>query len=137
MLKSATYYRARETAREDAIDGVPLATFSRRAAGFAIDFLLVSILRKPVEFLWDSHVPYEWERHTLINPVHVLDVTVLILYFCLALYVGSGQTLGKRLMRIQAEPDRVPEPAPSNAALQEGVKHPDHTVTTTSDENDG
>jgi uncharacterized RDD family membrane protein YckC len=203
MLKSATYYRARETAREDAIDGVPLATFSRRAAGFAIDFLLVSILRKPVEFLWDSHVPYEWERHTLINPVHVLDVTVLILYFCLALYIGSGQTLGKRLMRIQvvsltheritlwqaleralgygasfleggfgfaqffiqrnrqcahdrlaetividasksatrrvdrSEPDPVPEPAPSNAALQEGVKHPDHTVTTTSDENDG
>jgi uncharacterized RDD family membrane protein YckC len=101
MLKSATYYRARETAREDAIDGVPLASFSRRAAGFCIDFLLVSILRKPVEVLWDSRVPYEWERHTLINPVHVLDVIVLILYFCLALYIGNGQTVGKRLLRIQ------------------------------------
>jgi uncharacterized RDD family membrane protein YckC len=101
MLKSATYYRARETAREDAIDGVPLATFSRRAAGFALDFLLVSMLRKPIEFLWDTYVPHEWERHTLINLVHVLDVIVLVLYFCIALYIGNGQTIGKRLLRIR------------------------------------
>ena len=101
MLKSATYYRARETAREDAIDGVPLATFTRRAAGFCIDFLFISILRKPVEFLWDSYAPHEWERHSLINPTHVLDLIVLVLYFCIALYIGNGQTLGKRLMRIQ------------------------------------
>jgi len=99
MLKSATYYRARETAREDAIDGVPLATFGRRAAGFCIDFLLVALLRKPVEFLWDSYVPHEWERHTLVNPVHVLDVMVLVLYFCIAVYIGNGQTIGKRLLR--------------------------------------
>jgi uncharacterized RDD family membrane protein YckC len=101
MLKSATYYRARETAREEAIDGMPLATFSRRAAGFAIDFLLVSMLRKPIEFLWENHVPHDWERHTLINPVHVLDLMVLVLYFCVALYIGNGQTIGKRLLRIQ------------------------------------
>jgi uncharacterized RDD family membrane protein YckC len=101
MLKSATYYRARETAREQAIDGVPLATFSRRAAGFGIDFVLVSLLRKPIELLWENHVPHEWERHTLINPVHVLDVIVLVLYFCLALYIGNGQTIGKRVMRIR------------------------------------
>jgi uncharacterized RDD family membrane protein YckC len=101
MLSSTTYYRARETAREDAIDGVPLATFSRRAAGFAIDFLLVSMLRKPIEFLWENYVPHDWERHTLINLVHVLDLIVLVLYFCVALYIGNGQTIGKRLMRIQ------------------------------------
>jgi uncharacterized RDD family membrane protein YckC len=99
MLKSGTYYRARETATEDAIDGVPLASFSRRAAGFCIDFFLVSLLRKPVEFLWETYVPHAWERHTLINPLHVLDVIVLVLYFCIALYIGNGQTIGKRLMR--------------------------------------
>jgi len=189
MLSSSTYYRARETAREDAIDGVPLATFSRRAAGFCIDFFLVSLLRKPVEFLWDSYVPHELERHTLINLVHVLDVIVLVLYFCLALYIGNGQTIGKRLMRTrvvsltheritlwqaleralgygasfleggfgfaqffiqrnrQCAHDRLAEtivvdarksaarraperkPAPSNAALQDDVVHPDPTVT--------
>jgi uncharacterized RDD family membrane protein YckC len=101
MLRHATYYRARETAREDEIDGLQLAPFSRRAAAFGIDFALVALLRKPVEFLWQSHAPEQWQRHTLINLPHVLDVIVLILYFCVALYVGQGQTIGKRIMQIQ------------------------------------
>jgi uncharacterized RDD family membrane protein YckC len=101
MPNHATYYRARETAREDEIDGLQLAPFSRRAAGFGIDFGLVSLLRKPVEFLWQSHAPQQLGWHTLINLPHVLDVIVLILYFCLALYIGNGQTIGKRVMRIR------------------------------------
>jgi uncharacterized RDD family membrane protein YckC len=96
------YYRARETAREDEIDGLPLATFSRRAAGFGIDFVLVLVLRKWAGFIWDSYVPHQWERHTLINFPHVIDVIVLVVYFCLAHYVGNGQTVGKRLMRTRA-----------------------------------
>lgn len=95
----STHYRARETAREDEIDGVPLAAFSRRAAGFGIDFVLVVLLRKLAGLLWENYVPHQWERHTLVNPVHVIDVIVLVVYFCLALYLGNGQTLGKRLMR--------------------------------------
>ena len=93
------YYRARETAREDEIDGLPLATFSRRAAGFGIDFVLVSLLRKPAEFLWEIYVSHQWQRHTLINLPHAVDVIVLVLYFWLALYIGRGQTVGKRVMR--------------------------------------
>jgi uncharacterized RDD family membrane protein YckC len=96
-----THYRARETAREDEVDGLPLATFSRRAVGFGIDFALVSLLRKPVESLWESYAAHQWEWHTLIDLPHVLDLIVLILYFCLALYVGNGQTIGKRVMRIR------------------------------------
>jgi len=99
MLSHATYYRARETAREDEIDGLQLATFTRRAAGFGIDFIFISLVRKLVEFLWENYAPHRWERHSLINPLHVLDVIVLILYFCLALYIGNGQTIGKRVMR--------------------------------------
>jgi uncharacterized RDD family membrane protein YckC len=101
MPSHATYYRARETARENELDGLQLATFSRRAAGFGIDFVLVALLRKPVQFLWERYVPHQWEQHTLINLAHVLDLIVLILYFCLALYLGNGKTIGKRVMRIR------------------------------------
>jgi uncharacterized RDD family membrane protein YckC len=101
MRGTAAYFRARETAREDEIDGQPLAPFSRRAAGFVIDFALISLLRKPAEALWARHTQYEWERHTLINIPHLLDVVVLVLYFAVALYVGNGKTIGKRLMRTQ------------------------------------
>ena len=99
MFSHATYYRARETAREDAVDGLQLAPFSKRAMGFGIDFIIVLILRKPAEYLWENYAPAWWARHTLINLPHVLDVIVLVLYFCLALYLGNGQTPGKRVMR--------------------------------------
>jgi uncharacterized RDD family membrane protein YckC len=101
MRRTAAYFRARETAREDEIDGQPLAPFRRRAAGFIIDFALISLLRKPAEALWASHAQFEWERHTLINIPHLLDAVILVLYFALALYVGNGKTIGKGLMRIQ------------------------------------
>jgi len=96
-----THYRARETAREDQLDGLQLAPFSRRAAAFGIDFVLISFLRKPIGFLWDNYAPHEWEWHSLIDVSHVLDLLALILYFCVALYFGRGQTIGKRLMRIR------------------------------------
>jgi len=101
MPSHATYYRARETARENELDGLQLATFSRRAAGFGIDFVLVALLRKLIEFLWERYLPHQWERHTLINLPHTLELLVLILYFCLALYIGDGKTIGKRVIRIQ------------------------------------
>jgi uncharacterized RDD family membrane protein YckC len=99
MFSHATHYRARETAREDAVDGQQLATFIQRAVGFGIDFVIISLLRKPTELLWENYAPHWWQGHTLINLPHVLDVIVLVLYFCLALYIGNGQTLGKLVMR--------------------------------------
>jgi uncharacterized RDD family membrane protein YckC len=92
-------YVARETAREDAVNGLPLAGFWQRAAGFSIDFVLVSIVRKLGEYVWKNYVPHGWERHTLANLPHLLDVIVLILYFSVALYLGNGQTIGKRIAR--------------------------------------
>jgi uncharacterized RDD family membrane protein YckC len=94
-----TYFIARETAREDAIDGLLLASFWQRAAGFSIDFVLISMVRKPVGSLWKAYVPHDWQHHTLANLPHLLDLPVLIVYFSLALYLGGGQTIGKRIAR--------------------------------------
>ena len=95
------YYQAHETAREDQLDGLPLAAFHQRAAGFGIDFILVSVLRKLMEFVWERYFPHGWERHTLANIPHLLDVLVFLVYFSLALYLGNGRTVGKRIMRIR------------------------------------
>ena len=85
-----TYYRVRETAREDEIDGLQLAAFSPRAVGFGIDFALVSLLRKSAQFLWDNFVPHQWERHTLLNLPHVLDVERSFGYGASFLELGLG-----------------------------------------------
>lgn len=98
-FSNRTYYVARETAREDAIDGLPLAGFWQRAVGFSIDFILISMVRKPVGYFWRSCVPHGWQHHTLTNLPHLLDLLVLILYFSWALYLGRGQTIGKRIAR--------------------------------------
>jgi uncharacterized RDD family membrane protein YckC len=95
------YYQAHETAREDQLDGLPLAAFHQRAVGFGIDFILVSVLRKLIVFTWQRYLPHAWERHTLANIPHLLDVLVFLVYFSLALYLGNGQTVGKRIVRIR------------------------------------
>jgi uncharacterized RDD family membrane protein YckC len=92
------YYHAHETARQDEVDGTRLAGFVRRAIGFGIDFILVSMLRKPALFLWQSYIPHEWERHTLLDLFQIVSAVVLVIYFSLSLYIGNGQTIGKRIM---------------------------------------
>jgi uncharacterized RDD family membrane protein YckC len=77
------------------VDGLPLASFMRRAVGFGIDSLIVVLLRKPIEFLWQTYIPHGWERHTLLDLAHVRSAIVLAVYFAVALYLGRGRTLGK------------------------------------------
>jgi uncharacterized RDD family membrane protein YckC len=93
------YYRAHETARADEVDGMPLAGFLQRAVGFGVDFFLVHQLQKPVEILWKATIPPAWERHTLIDLLHVRELFVLVLYFSLTLYLSNGKTVGKWLTR--------------------------------------
>ncbi len=49
-------------------------------------------------FLWQTYVPHEWERHTLLDLFQIVSAVVLVIYFSLALYIGNGQTIGKRVM---------------------------------------
>ena len=101
VMQKPQFYRARETAREDEVDGVRLASFRQRALAFTIDFAIVAMLRKPVEFAWQRLVEHNWEHHTLIDLHHVRSLMVLVLYFAAALYFGKGKTLGKRLVGIR------------------------------------
>jgi uncharacterized RDD family membrane protein YckC len=94
-----------ESARADALAGVPLASFGRRFAAFAIDFVLAGVTYVPLEILRqyivlklkhaepDIHVHFDFH-----NPGSLIW---MVLYFGCSVWWTNGRTLGKRLMRIR------------------------------------
>ena len=99
------FFDPHDTARAEALAGLPLATFSQRLAAFAIDFFLVLVTYIPVEAALqysvltlrhqkvDIHVDFDFH-----NPGNVIW---LILYFGLIVWKTNGLTPGKRLLRIR------------------------------------
>ena len=107
-----------ESHRTVVLASVPLASFHRRGAALAIDFLLFALLWIPLKIsvpyfvehrlhigdqahplkVWHGHISVKYE------PEQTLD---LLWTFCLVIYFGSflrianGFTPGKRLMRIR------------------------------------
>lgn len=90
-MRTSRFFHAHETARADEIDGLPLATFVQRAIGFSIDFAIILLLRKPIEFCWEHYVKHGWESHTLIDFRHLRSLIVLVVYFALVHYLGKGK----------------------------------------------
>jgi uncharacterized RDD family membrane protein YckC len=97
-------YQPHATGRMEELRGLPLATFTSRAAAFLIDFVVILIVYAPAMVLiqWlisrrdpNLHVDLRWDFHEPSNVVFV------VLYFGLTLYLGNGRTLGKRLMGIR------------------------------------
>ena len=102
-------YNPHETARMRELDGAQLASFSRRAAAFALDlffgwmlfvviFVVLLLIRRPI--MGPLTEPPE-------DPIHLnffenwYSVLWWVLYFGLATYVWNGRTPGKRLLRIR------------------------------------
>lgn len=92
-------FHAHETARQHALNGVPLATFAQRALGYAVDLVIAIALWGPLEVLYRRYVLHQhdievkWDFHELGNLV------VLVLYYGLANYLGNGRTVGKWVAR--------------------------------------
>jgi uncharacterized RDD family membrane protein YckC len=97
---------------------VPLASFRRRAAALAIDFLLFSLLWIPLKItvpylvehklhISDQAHPLKmWRGHISVKyqPEQTLELTwtfCLVVYFGIFLRLSNGFTPGKRLMRIR------------------------------------
>ncbi len=98
----ASYFHAHESPRLRKLDGLPLATFSQRPLGYAIDLILAIVIWAPLESLWRIYVMHEhtvemrWDFHEVGN------IIVLVLYYGLANYLGNGQTPGKWVARTRA-----------------------------------
>ena len=98
-----SHFHAHETARFDELDGLLLATFSRRAIGFVVDFLVVILLWAPLELLWARYFSHEWDGHTHYEIKFSFhewrSFLVALLYFVLINYLTNGRSLGKWITR--------------------------------------
>jgi uncharacterized RDD family membrane protein YckC len=84
---------------------MPLATIGTRAAAFLIDFTLVlaMVIAIGLPFAYQQFRSGAAE-HVVVpfEPLHSLwGLIALVLYFGFATYIGHGQTIGKRLLRIR------------------------------------
>ena len=96
-------YHLQETQRLQALEGVELASFARRAAALAIDFVAVIVvfvaLAIPIAMWYKRH---QIEAHLSFNPFENWYSTVLpVVYFGLLVWLTNGRTLGKWLTGIR------------------------------------
>ena len=98
-------YNGTETHRMHELDGLPLASFTKRAVAFIVDFLIAAFLSVPVLMV----SAYILQRFGLIKEdlrlvfdfEHWYSIILLVIYFSLSTYYGKGKTPGKKLMGIR------------------------------------
>jgi uncharacterized RDD family membrane protein YckC len=105
LVTRSALFRASGAARACALEGTPLASFRARAFAFVIDLLIVLV------FVILAGLPYALSHrgqdpsgHLVVHfdPFHSLwGLLALVLYSGGVTYLGGGQTLGKRLLRIR------------------------------------
>jgi uncharacterized RDD family membrane protein YckC len=104
LNRGTRHFHAHETARFDALSGMPLATFKQRAWAFTIDLLIIAVLRFLLGMRGhhsDEDGPLTMAR-LLMDAVHEIESLVeFTLYFAILLKLWNGQTLGKRYMKIR------------------------------------
>ena len=98
------YFHAHETARYDALDGYPLATFRSRAFAIAIDFVIITLFGLPAFF--KHHSPAHGETTSFVALLEkamaeIRELVESVFYFALCLKIGKGQTPGKWIMKIK------------------------------------
>ena len=102
QLTRDTYFISADTSRRESLNGLPLASFGRRAAAFTIDFALITIIIGAImlpETLRSMAATSDFKMD--INPFHGWELLSLPLYFGLWTYFGHGQSLGKKLLKIR------------------------------------
>lgn len=101
------YFHAHETAREEELEGLPLAGFGRRAFGYWIDMVLMIPLTFVITVLWVRYgiVNREWKWHggtiRMNGPEGSEWIFIIAALFCVALvnYFSNGKSVGKWIAR--------------------------------------
>lgn len=102
LKRKARHFHAHETARFDALSGVPLASFRQRAWALLIDLCVIGILRLLLGLhghKGEDDGPLTLAK-LLVEAAHkVEELLEFTVYFAIALKLGKGQTIGKWLMK--------------------------------------
>ena len=89
-------------ANQRSLQGLPLASFWRRALAFFIDFCLVALVLGLFLLPETMHTLAETGEFKMnIDPFHGWELISLPLYFGVWTYFGRGQTIGKKLLKIR------------------------------------
>jgi uncharacterized RDD family membrane protein YckC len=94
-----------ETARAQALEGAPLASFWRRSVAFSVDFLIVLVVFVGVEiarrYFSLKYLHRDIQMKTGFDPHELEDLAILVVYSGLSVWWTNGLTLGKRPLRIR------------------------------------
>lgn len=108
MSRQLTRYRPPDTSRADSLTGLPLASFWRRGGALLIDFVLSGIVFMVITIggvlLLNSAGLIETDGDLDFKLTFFDDwisLVWLVVYFGVLLYVGKGQTPGKRLLGLR------------------------------------
>jgi uncharacterized RDD family membrane protein YckC len=100
-------YNAHASERMRALDGVRLASFTRRASAFAIDWVVIVAAVMLGVYVGVSvaerlkWLPANTNVHLHFTLANWYSVASAAVYFGLFTFLGHGQTVGKRLLRIR------------------------------------
>jgi uncharacterized RDD family membrane protein YckC len=110
------YFHAHETAREEELEGLPLASFGRRVIGYWIDVILLAPLTFLITWLWTRYgfladfLHREWKWHG--TTVHIgtgysgpsdsnewIFIVAALFSIALVNYFSNGKSVGKWITR--------------------------------------
>lgn len=102
MSNKRRTFTSHEADRIIALDGMPLASFGRRAAAFAVDLVIVTIVFVAATLVLGKHDATNGNLIIYFNPFQGLwSLALMVLYFGFLTHLGKGRTPGKRLMHIR------------------------------------
>ncbi len=94
-------FHSHQSARMEALNGLPLAMFWQRLLGYWIDLIIAVVIWGPAEvgvrrFVFhQDNIHVDWDFHEPGN------IVVMVLYWGLCNYFGNGRTPGKWIARTQ------------------------------------
>jgi uncharacterized RDD family membrane protein YckC len=100
--KAQRRFQAHESARMDALNGLPLAAFWQRLLGFWIDLMIAVMIWAPSEIVWKRFVLHQENIHINWDYHEPGNIITMLLYWGLFNYFGNGRTPGKWIARTQA-----------------------------------